>query len=235
MIAVGLLLLSGVAGYSRGGVKEMVGFVSITLAMLVAAYSMPFTAPFVRVFIHPAWAGAAAAIVAVFVVAYLVIRWAGNWLSENLAKSTTLGEFDRLIGLTFGIVRGLVFMGLFSLIFNAITPKALMPEWISGAVLYPVAQGAGTVLGALAPKGMAMSNGLSKDIQTRVKQGFSDPARNQTDAGAAATGANDPDPSQGNPPIAGERKALHTVRRSSHPGYSPSERRDVDALVEHSR
>lgn len=235
IIAGGLLLLSAVAGYSRGGVKEMVGFVSITLAMLVAAYSMPYTAPFVRVIIHPAWAGAAAAVVGVFVIAYLVIRWAGNWLSEHLAKSTTLGEFDRLIGLSFGIVRALVFMGLFSLIFSAITPKALMPDWISNAVLYPVARGSGLMLGALAPRGMAFSSGLSRDIQGKVKAGFADPARKGGESDTPDASANDQGTSDTSPPIPAPHKALHTGRRSSHPGYSPSERHDVDALVEHSR
>ncbi len=235
IIAGGLLLLSAVAGYSRGGVKEMVGFVAITLSMLVAAYSMPYTAPVVRVFIHPAWAGGAAAVVGVFVVAYLLIRWAGNWLSDNLARSATLGEFDRLIGLSFGIVRALVFMGLFSLIFSAITPRALMPDWISNAVLYPVARGAGVVLGALAPRGMAFSSGLSRDIQNKVKAGFADPSHPHADSDRSDASANDPGTSDNAAPIPAPHKALHTGRRSSHPGYSPSERHDVDALVEHSR
>ena len=64
MIVLGALALSGFAGFRKGGIREMLGFVGFTLALLISAYALPWSAPVLRTFIHPDWAGAGAALVA---------------------------------------------------------------------------------------------------------------------------------------------------------------------------
>ena len=124
MIALGLLALSGFAGFRKGGVREMVGFVGFTAALVFAAYALPFTAPVVRKVVHPAWAGAGAALVAGFVVSFILINLLGEWVSKQIDNSA-FGGFDRAVGLGFGVVRGLIVMGLFMLAFNALVPRSM--------------------------------------------------------------------------------------------------------------
>ncbi len=171
MIALGLLALSGFAGFRKGGVREMVGFVGFTAALVIAAYALPFSAPFVRRFVHPAWAGAAAALVAGFVASFILINLLGEWISKSIDNSA-FGGFDRAVGLGFGVVRGLIVMGLFMLAFNALVPRSMAPAWITTARLYPVANAAANLEAALAPKGFAFSDGVTHTVTDRVKASF---------------------------------------------------------------
>ena len=191
IVALGVLILSGFAGWVRGGVREMVSVVSLTLALVIAAYSLPWSGPVFRLIIHPAWAGSAATVVAVFVAAFILIRLGGNLLSQSLERSTALDSANRMIGLGFGLFRAMVFLGLFALLFNAVTPSDLRPSWITGAKLYPAARMASVVIQALAPKGIALTHGLSDDITGRVKRGVFEDG-----AGASPSSADVPDPSQ---------------------------------------
>ncbi len=200
MIAVGLLILSGFAGWARGGVREMVSLVSFTLALLIAAYALPFTGPVLRRVVHPAWAGSAAAVVVAFVLAYMVIRVTGDAIAKSLAKSTALGVLDRMIGLAFGVVRALVFMGVFALLFDTVTPRDLRPAWIVTAKTYPLARGAASVLKLAAPKAMTLTHGVTDDITRRVKKGVFG-----ADSEPQGSGLTDPFPS---PSIANPEEGL---------------------------
>jgi len=171
MIALGLLALSGFAGFRKGGVREMVGFVAFTLALVIAAYALPFTAPHVRKLVHPAWAGAGAALVAGFVLAFIAINLLGEWISKQIDNSA-FGGFDRAVGLGFGLVRGLIVLGLFVLAFEALVPRGMAPAWITTARLYPLATAAAHLEAALAPKGFAFSDGVTHTVTERVKASF---------------------------------------------------------------
>jgi membrane protein required for colicin V production len=171
MIALGLLALSGFAGFSKGGVREMVGFVGFTLALVIAAYALPWSAPVVRRFVHPAWAGACAALVAGFVLSFMIINLLGDWVGKQIDNSA-FGAFDRAIGLGLGLVRGLVVLGLFVLAVGAIVPRQMTPKWITDAKLYPLARATADIEAALAPKGFAFSDKVTTTVTERVKSSF---------------------------------------------------------------
>jgi membrane protein required for colicin V production len=211
--AVALLVLSGFAGWARGGVREMVSVVSLTLALVVAAYALPFSGPFFRIFIHPAWAGSVAAMIGVFVLAYIVIRLAGNLISEQLARSTALGAADRMIGLGFGLVRAMVGLGLFVLVFNAVTPADLRPDWILRAKLYPAAHVSSIILKAMAPHGLALGKGLSEDLAGKVKAQM-----RGDDAAQEPPRTNDPDPSDDKASTVSSKMRLDNAPTPGEPG-----------------
>ncbi len=233
MIVLGALALSGFAGFRKGGIREMLGFVGFSLALLISAYALPWSAPIMRGFIHPDWAGAGAALVAVFVIVYILIHLAGEWMATQIDESL-LGGFDRLIGLGFGMIRVVVFLGLFALIVNLL-PPTMAPKWITGSMFYPLANAAAKLEAALAPKGFAFSNSVSKTIGDKVKSGFATPDTIPTDVSSHDKNMTDTAGPEQSPPIAKPHKGLHTPRHSSQGGYSPSDRRAIDALVEQSR
>ena len=115
--------------------------------------------------------GAVAALVAGFVVSFILINLLGEWVSKQIDNSA-FGGFDRAVGLGFGVVRGLIVMGLFMLAFNALVPRSLAPAWITTAKLYPLANAAANMEAALAPKGFAFSDGITHTVTDRVKASF---------------------------------------------------------------
>jgi len=234
MMVLGLLVLSGFEGYRKGGVRELIGVTGFTLSLLIAVYALPFVAPVFRKMVKPEWAGSAAGLVVLFVVSHMVLNFAASWIAGKIDKSA-FGGFDRMIGLGFGLVRSLVILGLFALVFGFLVPETARPTWITKSIFYPLAQGCAKIEAALAPKGLALRDGLTKTVSDKVKTGLFATDPTQSDRIVNTPGAADP-----SPPTADGSERLHTrSRQDSRPkdkgGSNPADRRALDALVEQSR
>eukprot|EP01037_Dinobryon_pediforme_P012229 gene12229-12315_t len=171
MMVLGLLVLSGFEGYRKGGVRELIGVTGFTLSLLIAVYALPFVAPAFRKMVKPEWAGSAAGLVVLFVVSHMALNFAASWIAGKIDKSA-FGTFDRMIGLGFGLVRSLVILGLFALVFGFLVPETARPSWVTKSIFYPLAQGCAKIEAALAPKGMALRDGLTKTVSDKVKTGL---------------------------------------------------------------
>jgi membrane protein required for colicin V production len=164
LIVLALLAISGLFGFLRGAMREIVALVALLVAAAAAVFGLHWSAPVAHHAIKTDWLATAAALVVVFVAVYLVIRLVGAMIVMQLQRSDFIGALDRSLGLAIGLVRGLIVLGAFNLAFLAATPEDLRPHWIVGAVTWPMAQDMGKLLTALAPKGL--------DIAGRLKPAF---------------------------------------------------------------
>jgi membrane protein required for colicin V production len=168
-IVAGLLVLvSAMIGFSRGAVREVVTLVSFTLAALAAVFLLPISHPIARALVQPAWASKIVAIAVVFVVAYIALRIAGGSISVALHRQATLGALDRTMGFGLGAGRGLVALGLFCLVFGAVTPRFLQPPWIVGGPVYGVGRASGALIASLAPSGLKAVGGFGRVVTDQV-------------------------------------------------------------------
>jgi membrane protein required for colicin V production len=163
-IVLALLAVSGLFGFLRGAMREIVALVALLAAAAAAVFGLHWSAPIAHHAIKTDWLATAAALVAVFVAVYLAIRLIGALIVMQLQNSDFIGALDRSLGLAIGLVRGLIILGAFNLAFLAATPEDLRPHWIVGAATWPMAQDMGKLLTALAPKGL--------DIAGRLKPAF---------------------------------------------------------------
>jgi membrane protein required for colicin V production len=152
-----VLLVSGLVGWIRGGVREVSGVAALAAAAILAIFALRITGPVARHAIHTAWLANVTAVVVVFVAAYVVLRVIAASFSRRIQQTTGLGAVDRTIGGGIGLVRALVLLGLANLTIHAVTPSERMPSWITGAYLYPVSGIAADRLKAFAPKGAALA------------------------------------------------------------------------------
>jgi membrane protein required for colicin V production len=174
-LALAVIFVSAVAGWMRGAVREMVTIVSFLLAAFLALFALRYSGPFAREVIHPGWLANVGAVVVVFLVAYMLLRLFGAGLTRHIQNANMLGVLDRSVGLGFGLIRALIILGAFNLLFNATTPPERVPRWISGATLYPMTTKAGQMLTALAPKGL--------DIADRLKPALINSVRDNAESG----------------------------------------------------
>ena len=174
LLAVAVLAVSGFIGFLRGGVRELITVLAFVAAVVIAVLALRFAGPIARHAVHPALLANALAMLVVFVVAYILLRVAGSRLSKGIHQTQTLGAIDRIIGLGFGLVRALVLLGVFYMLFNAATPADRVPRWIKGGTLYPLSAAAGHVLLALAPQGSAVANRVGPALENAVREGSSD-------------------------------------------------------------
>jgi membrane protein required for colicin V production len=208
LIAVLIVVVSALVGFTRGAVRELVTVFAFTVAAMASIYLLPFAAPLFEGVMKPDWVAKAAAVVAVFILAYIALRLGGGYLTSRLQSQAALGTVDRIIGLAFGVIRALVFLGVFYLVFNLATPPELVPRWIADGRLYPVARLSARVLQGVAPKSLA--EGPLAPLESVVK---ADPG------GESGPSAQTP-----------RRNRARTA-----PGYDKRSRDDIDALIEKTR
>ena len=132
-IAVLVLLSSASVGFVRGATREVMTVLAFILAVLISIFSLRFTGGFFRQAVNPDWLGTALAILIVFAFAYILIRVLGQALTRGIHNTEALGTLDRIVGVGFGLVRALVLLGVFNLVFSAATPAERMPGWIRNA------------------------------------------------------------------------------------------------------
>ena len=191
-IALLILGVSALVGFVRGALREVSTAVAFVIAVAVALLSLRFTGHMARAAVHPSWAGDAVALIVVFLAVYVLLRVIAGAMGRGVHATRVLGIADRLVGAGIGLIRGLIVLGLFSLLFNAATPPEQAPTWITQAKLYPLAQAAAKALRVLAPKGLAVAHQLSPAIATAVKDGSADSSQHSASGHSRESSYGDP-------------------------------------------
>jgi membrane protein required for colicin V production len=175
-IIAGLLLLtSAITGLMRGAVREVVGVMSFIIAVVASLAGLRFSGPLFRGFIEPPWMGTAAAVLAVFGLVYLFLRLIGGGMTRRVQNHGALGALDRSIGAGFGLIRALVVLGLFNLLFNLVLSGG-GPTWVREARLFPLSEASGKVLKVFAPKASDLGGRIVPAVRKMVTEGAtSDP------------------------------------------------------------
>jgi membrane protein required for colicin V production len=143
--------VSALVGLGRGAMKEMTNVAAFVLAVFVAVFGLRISGPIAARSVHPGWAADIVALGGVFLIAYIILRIIGGALTGQVRGSPVVGPMDRFLGLGFGLVRGLVMVGLIVMVLGAAF-GAHMPHGIADAKLYPVAAASATALEAVGPK-----------------------------------------------------------------------------------
>ena len=174
LIALIILAASTAIGFVRGGAREMVTVVAFILAVVIAIVGLRISGPIARHAIHIGFLANAVAILVVFAIAYALLRLAGRRLTRQIPGADAGSRLDRGLGALFGLVRGVVALGVLSLLFIVATPPERTPLWVKHAALYPLSRAAGHVLLALGPEGSAVAHkvvGGSAEGQTSASDG----------------------------------------------------------------
>ena len=228
------VLVSALIGYARGAVREVVTLCAFGVAGVAAIAALPFLAPLLRHVIHPGWAAAAAAVAVVFILAYVLVRTGGGMLTARLHRSSLRGV-DRWGGAGFGVLRGLIFLGLAALLVQATPWPGGAPRWIVGGLTWPVATGSGRTLVALAPVGGGAAGRFGRFVHEGVDAGFKPSVDEAVGADPAAPDdrgvvlqSSDGDTTPHDRTGAGRR-------REPAGRYTRRTRDDVDQVVERSR
>lgn len=165
------LLFSCAAGWFRGGLRELTSLFSFALAALVAAITLPWTAPLGRDLVNPDWAGALLAVGVVFVGVYFGLRLVTRSLSTGL-RGHVLGTLDQIGGLAIGAVRALAIIGMVHLTimgFMADNP----PRWFVEARSLPLSLFSAATMQKVLPVIGKGADAVTPMVKTSVREGFS--------------------------------------------------------------
>jgi membrane protein required for colicin V production len=158
------------AGYAawRGFLWETLTIFAWVAAALGCLYFGPLLVPMARSLVSQAWLAELIAYAAVFLAVFIPLAFMSHRFSQSV-KHSPIGPLDRAAGVAFGVVRGLVLVGLAYLAFTYFVPIREHPRWLTQARLLPVVQSTAEALAAVVPShGTAFA--LNPPHQATVRQ-----------------------------------------------------------------
>jgi len=168
-IIAGLLLItSSSIGFARGASRELTSALSFIFAAAIALFGLRISGPIFRDLMDPDWAATACALLVVFALAFVILRFIGGRMTAGLHESS-LGLLDRVVGAGFGLMRALVILGVFNLLFHMATPADRVPAWVQRSIFYPLSAASAKVLKVFAPKGSELAGKLAPAIEGAVR------------------------------------------------------------------
>ncbi len=150
LFALGVLFISGVMALMRGFVREALTVTAFVAAALAALWTRPVFASLLLDVVGSGLIANIVAMVAVFILVYLAVSFVTSSLQKNVKSGEDVTVIDRTLGFVFGLVRGLVLLGLLVLVIKNTMSN---PSWMTGARLYPLANASAQLLQTLAPDG----------------------------------------------------------------------------------
>ena len=154
-----VLLVSGLLALLRGFVREALSVTAFVAASLATLWSYPALIGPARGMIDPDWLAPVAAITFIFLLIYLAVTFVTSSLSTGLAKGEEVNVVDRTLGFSFGILRGLVILGLATIVAaETLGHQGQPPSFITEARIYPLVNATARALQTLAPEGSRIAN-----------------------------------------------------------------------------
>jgi membrane protein required for colicin V production len=147
-----LLIVLASMGYAiyRGFVAETLSVFAWAAAAFAALYFGPWVTPHMLSLVSTWWIATLLAYAAVFLVVFIPLSFASHRFASGV-KSSAVGPLDRVLGATFGIVRGLAVIGFLYIIFSMIVPVRDQPRQLTDARTLPLMQSSAEVLLAVIP------------------------------------------------------------------------------------
>lgn len=149
LIVLVVLVSAGYAAW-RGFIWETLTIFAWAAAAFACLYFGPYIIPLTRSLVHVDWLGSLLAYAAVFLGVFIPLAFISSRVSTSV-KHSPIGPLDRAAGLAFGVVRGLVILGMAYLAFTYFVPIKNHPHWLKEARLLPVVQSAADVLLSVVP------------------------------------------------------------------------------------
>jgi len=222
LIVFGILLASAVVAFMRGFVREVLTIGSLGGAAAGALVFGPAVSPIVHGWlVDPAatqpqqlfglipyeMLAPVIAYAIVFVVVLILLTIVTHMISKGV-HSVGLGPVDRTLGVVFGLVRGVVLIGLMSLVMNFVLSQSQRQEFFGQSKTYPYINYLADLTNALLP---------GRDVLDKVHHKGKD---KETVAGEDATVGREPlEPGQ-------------SAAAKKTGGYSDAERKKLEALIQ---
>lgn len=138
-IAIVIIIISALMAVARGFMRELATLGAFVAAIAAAYYGRLLLRDQLAGALPenlPTWTPDAILVAAIFIITYVVVAWLGQRVSRSVHGPDGLGPMDRIAGLIFGVVRGVIAMIFFVLLVQLALPAEKIPPWIQDGRLY---------------------------------------------------------------------------------------------------
>jgi len=135
------------AGYAawRGFIWETLTIFSWVTASVCCLYFGPYIIPLTRSLVGEGWLANLLGYASVFMAIFIPFAFISHRFSETV-KNSPIGPLDRAAGVAFGVVRGLMIVGLAYMAFTYFVPIRNHPSWLTEARLLPIVQSTADIM-----------------------------------------------------------------------------------------
>jgi membrane protein required for colicin V production len=147
---VAVVVISTILAVARGFVRETLSILAWAAAAAATLYFGPAFANFLGARISTPLLGPILAYAGIFLVVLVPLSFVSYRLSERV-RNSLVGTLDRSLGVPFGVVRGLVLIGIAYLAISLVIPARAQPDWLTQARLLPVMQRSSDVILSFVP------------------------------------------------------------------------------------
>ncbi len=180
-IVLVILLISAFVAFWRGFIREFVTICGAAGGLTAAFYTSPTLKPFMRSVLGVVEGKAeeklfgilpyglvadALSYLIVFIVVFAILSFLSHVLSEK-ARSVGLGPVDRTLGVMFGLVRGLIILGLLYLPLYFQGDKEMKKKWFADSKTHIYVEATSGWIAALLPKEMQDKPLSQPELTTR--------------------------------------------------------------------
>ena len=142
--------ISMFVAFIRGFVKEVLSITGLALFVFLAVYLSPVLLPWMNNYIASKLLARIVIFLLIMAVFYTIWIISTEFLINKIRKST-LSFMDRLFGLVFGLLRGLLILGFCFLIIKMVLPEELKKGNLKESKFFGVAQATSDMIEKLLP------------------------------------------------------------------------------------
>jgi len=167
IVIVGLSMLLALW---RGVIREFISLAGLIAAFLLASQFSRIAGEYLNPWLHNPNVSDMAGFGLVFVGVVFLSGLLGLLVKKLLPSGFTV--MDRVLGLLFGAVRGVLYIGLFALIYT--NYAGANRPWMEGSLLAPYAMELGDLIGEAIPPGYPLSRQGDTHLPSSGDTGFFD-------------------------------------------------------------
>ncbi len=135
LVLLAIALISILISFFRGFIREIISLVIWVAAILLAVKFMKPVAVFLHPYIHSVAIANVSASILVF-LAVFIVGMVINYLIKSAVDQVGLGPVDKLLGIVFGAIRGLL-AAVMVVLFILMSPMEKSP-WFANSVFVPI-------------------------------------------------------------------------------------------------
>ena len=155
------IALSALIAFSRGLVRELLGLAAWILSIVGAIYGVEYVQPLFLKYIHNQMLANIAGIATISLVILIVCTIINAKIAKNLRKSALSG-LDRVLGLFFGILRGLFLIIVVYLCSTLLVSKEEMLRYKEANWTMPLIEGISSPIEMSIPKDLFSAKGKDR-------------------------------------------------------------------------
>ena len=141
IVVMAMIVLGGLAGLARGFVTEVLSLAAWVAGIVALKFLYAPGKTLLLTLIHNEAAASVTAFLLIFIIAYAIVRYIAQSLGDR-TRSSIVGPIDRLLGLGFGALKGLVGAAVIWLLIGLAHDKLddgqPLPAWLEAGRTAPL-------------------------------------------------------------------------------------------------